>query len=133
MKVLIADSQSPVRHALSVWISGQSGLEVIGESSDSTDLLVQLKQLLPEVVILDRDLPGIEIRALVKNIRQASKEVIIILLFNGPFAQFDSDPLDVDYYASKIDPPARVTEAILKARRRYESKTQSSEEGQDMQ
>lgn len=131
MKVLIADTQSTVRHALSVWISGQPGLEVIGESGDSTDLLDKLNHLLPEVVILDRDLPGIETRKLVKSIRQASKEAIIILLFNGPYAQFDSDPLDVDYYASKIDPPTRVIEAILKARRRYESKMQSSQEDQE--
>ena len=131
MKVLIADTQPTVRHALSVWISGQTDWQVVGESGDSSDLLKRMEQFVPEVIILDRNLPGLETGKLVKSIRQISKAVTIILLFNGPFEQFDTEPMDVDYYASKIDPPVRIIEAISKARCRDENKSHSSQEGQE--
>jgi DNA-binding NarL/FixJ family response regulator len=128
MKVLIADPQTTVRHALSVWISGQPGWNVVGESSNSYDLLDKLTQLSAEVIIMDRDLPGLSSKELVTRIRQESKEVAIILLFNNSMEQFHPDNLDVDYCASKIDPPTRMLEAILKARRRYESNPSSKKE-----
>lgn len=90
-----------------------------------------MEQFVPEVIILDRNLPGLETGKLVKSIRQISKEVTIILLFNGPFEQFDTEPLDVDYYASKIDPPIRIIEAISKARYRDENKSHSSQDDQE--
>ena len=125
MKVLIADPQTTVRHALSVWISGQPGWSVVGESSNSFDLLDKLSQLAPEVIIMDRDLPGLSSKELVARIRQESKEVVIILLFNNSIEKFHPDKLDVDYCASKIDPPTRMLEAILRARSRYESNSSS--------
>jgi len=125
MKVLIADPQTTVRHALSVWISGQPGWTVVGESSNSIDLLDKLSQSSPEVMIVDRDLPGLSSKELVTRIRQESKEVVIILLFNNSIERFQPGRLDVDYCASKIDPPTRMLEAILKARRRHENNSSS--------
>lgn len=123
MKVLVADSQPQVRHALSVWIIGQLGWDVVGESSDSFDLLDKLNQLTPEVVILDRDLPGISTKELVAGIRQDIKAIVIILLFNSPLEQSRSDKLDVDFFVSKIDPPARMLDTFLKAESWFESKS----------
>lgn len=118
MRVLIADNQPTVRHALSVWINGQYAWHVVGESGDSSDLLLKMGMLSPEVIILDRDLPGIPTWELVKSLHRFSAEVIIILLFNGAMEQFDADLFDVDYCASKMEPPARIIEAILNARNR---------------
>lgn len=117
MKVLIADSQTTVRRALSIWFSGQPGWQVIGESSNSSDLLETLNQFTPDVIIMDSDLPGLSSQALVAGIRQRSKDGMIILLVNNSMEQSHPNRLDVDYCISKIDPPYRMLEAILKARR----------------
>jgi DNA-binding NarL/FixJ family response regulator len=129
MKVLVADPQPTVRHALSVWIVGQLGWSVVGESSDSFDLLDKLNQLVPEVVIIDRDLPGISTKELVAGIRQGSKAMVIILLSNSPLEQSRSDKLDVDFFVSKIDPPARTLDTFLKAESWIESKSNKNQDG----
>ena len=84
MKVLIADPQSTVRHALSVWISGQPGWDVVGEAGNSSDLLEKMVLLSPEVVILDRDLPGTPAGELVTQLRRVAAELVIILLTSSP-------------------------------------------------
>ncbi len=122
MKVLIADPQPTVRHALSIWISGQPGWDVVGEAGDSSDLLEKLDQLSPEVVILDRDLPGTPVGELVKRLRQVPAELVIILLTSSPLEHFPAEALDVNYCASKIDPPHRILDAIINAKSKLENK-----------
>jgi DNA-binding NarL/FixJ family response regulator len=117
MRVLIADPQTTVRRALSVWINGQPGWNVVGESSDSEDLLEKLHQTSPEVIIMDYYLSGLSSRELVAKIREISREVLIILLLSNSKEHFSSDIPGVDYCASKIDPPDRMLEAILRASR----------------
>ena len=128
MKVLIADPQPSVRHALSVWINGQLGWNVIGESSDSFDLLEKLIKLTPEIIIMDSDLPGLSTSEIVAGIRQRSKEVAIILLSNLALEQIRSDNLDVDFFASKIDPPARILDTFLKAKTWVDNKATKNQE-----
>ena len=77
---------------------------------------------------MDRDLPGFSSKELVAKIRQESKKVAIILLFNNSIERFHPDKFDVDYCASKIDPPNRMLEAILRARRKHENNTLSKGE-----
>ena len=127
MKVLVADSQPSVRHALSVWINGQLGWVIVGESSDASDLLDKLIWLAPELIIMDSDLPGMASKELVTKIRHGSKEVAIIFLYNSSMEQFFPDKLDVDFYASKIDPPARILETFLKADAWFENKSIKSQ------
>ena len=127
MKVLVADPQPSVRHALSVWINGQLGWVIVGESSDALDLLDKLMRLAPELIIMDSDLPGMASKELVAKIRQSSKDVAIIFLYNSSLEQFFPDKLDVDFYASKIDPPARILETFLKADAWFENKSIKSQ------
>lgn len=116
MRVIIADSQTTVRRALSIWFSGQPGWIVIGESSNSSDLLETLKRCSPEVIIIDSDLPGLSSQELVVGIRELSKDAVIIMLVNNSTEQLHLDALDIDYCISKIDPQNRMLEAILKTR-----------------
>jgi DNA-binding NarL/FixJ family response regulator len=128
MKVLVADPQPSVRHALSVWINGQLGWDVVGEASNSFDLLDRLVHLTPEIIIMDRDLPGVSSKELVAEIRQRSKGAAIILLCNCALEQVHADQLDADFFVSKIDPPARMLDIFLKARIWLESRPNA---GQD--
>ena len=123
MKVLVADPQPSVRHALSVWISGQPGWDVVGDCGDAFDLLDKLIRLTPQIIIMDKDLPGISSPQLVAEIRQRSKEVAIILLHNGSLEQTSLQKLDVDFFTSKTDPPARILDTFMKAKVWLESKS----------
>ncbi len=123
MKVLIAVPQPKVRRALNVWMSGQPDWEVIGEAGDSYGLLAMLNQLSQGVVILDCDLPALPVEELVRQVRQNSKDVTIILLTNGPLEHCEDLAMDVDFNVSKVDSPTRMLETISKARNRLERKS----------
>ncbi len=116
MKVLVADPQPSVRRALSVWISGQLGWNVVGECGDSFNLLEKIKRLTPEVIIMDRDLPGIATRELVAEIRRLSKEAAIVMLCDGSLGQLNAGKLEVDFTISKIEPPDRTMVTLLKVK-----------------
>jgi len=118
MKFLIADPQPSVRRALSVWIRGQSGCEIAGEAGSSDELLNKMGQLLPEVVIVERDLPGLPTPELVALVRQAWPGVVLILLSSSPLEHSQKEDLDVDFIVSKVDPPYRMLDVIAEARRR---------------
>ncbi len=122
MKVLIADPQPKVRRALSVWVSSQPGWEIAGEAGDADDLWDKLNQLAPGVVILDRDLPSLPAEELVARVRQTSKGIAIILLTTGPLERRQADTLDADFYVSKVDPPDRMLDTILKAKFQLEGR-----------
>ena len=128
MKVLVADSQPSVRHALSVWINGQLGWDVVGECGDSFDLLDILIRLTPEIIIMDRDLPGISTQELLAEIRRRSGKVAIILLYNSSLELMNSGNLEVDFFTSKTDPPATILETFLKARIWLESRSKKSQD-----
>jgi len=115
MKILIADPQPKVRHALFVWISGQPGCEIVGQAGDAGELMALLERLSPEVVILDRDLPGLPPAELVACMRQAQNQLVIIMLISAPLERCFSVKLDVDYVISKVDPPGRMLDVIRSA------------------
>jgi two-component system response regulator FimZ (fimbrial Z protein) len=120
MKILVADPQPKVRHALSIWISAQPDWQISGEAGSSDDLLYLVGSLQPDVVILARDLPGLPPCDLVKRLREALPEVVIILLTSGPPEHCRKETLDVDLLVSKMEPPSRMLDAILRASQRNE-------------
>lgn len=115
MKVLIADPQPSVRHALSVWISEKVGWNVVGESGNSTDLLANINLTEPELIILDKDLPGESTKELVSRIRQLNKRISILLLHYESRENLQVAQLGVDFIASKVDPPASILDLLIKA------------------
>jgi DNA-binding NarL/FixJ family response regulator len=57
-KVLIVDDMPVVREALRWLIEDEEELTVIGEAGDGMEAIQRVAELLPEVVILDVELPG---------------------------------------------------------------------------
>ncbi len=59
MRILLADDQTRVRFALRVLLERQPGLAVVGEATNSRDLLDQINATRPDTVLLDWELPGL--------------------------------------------------------------------------
>ena len=59
-RVLVVDDDARVRHALRVLIASAHGLSVAGEASSAPDALGADEELVPDVVILDLQLPSAE-------------------------------------------------------------------------
>ena len=59
IRVLIADDHALLRQALRTLLDGQDGLEVVGEASNGRDAVEAAERLLPDVVLMDMVMPGL--------------------------------------------------------------------------
>lgn len=57
IRVLIVDDESLMRHALRVFVSGADGMTVVGEAADGAASVRMSSALLPDVVLMDMQMP----------------------------------------------------------------------------
>src|SRR6266850_741731 len=80
IRVLIADDHPVVRQGLRQTIETDRGLKIVGEVGDGGVALEQIKTLLPEVAVLDIDMPVKDGFAVATAIREEKLPVAIIFL-----------------------------------------------------
>mgnify|MGYP003151688540 FL=1 len=80
IKVIIVDDHELVRDGLELGLMGQNGIEVIATAGDYRGLEKEMSEKMPDVILLDIDLPqksGIEITKSIKSNSSAPKIVMI--------------------------------------------------------
>jgi DNA-binding NarL/FixJ family response regulator len=90
--VLIADDNAGTRRLVRACIQQSSAAEVCGEAENGAEAVEKVKQLQPNIVILDFKMPVLDGLKAASQIRRLAPETKIIL-----FTMFDSKPLT--YYA----------------------------------
>ena len=58
IRVYIVDDHALVRAGVRMLLSGETDIEVVGESGSGEEALPQIRKLLPDVVLCDLHLPG---------------------------------------------------------------------------
>lgn len=82
MKVIIA-CDTPLLGALLRLSIEDAGFKVITEVSQSTELLVAVSQLVPDIVILDLDLPEVKSIQLIESILDLDSTLAIVTVSNS--------------------------------------------------
>jgi PAS domain S-box-containing protein len=59
-RVLLADDHAMLRQGLRTVLEGYSDIEVVGEATDGVHAITLAKSLLPQVVIMDVNMPGVD-------------------------------------------------------------------------
>ena len=77
MKILLADPHQEVRTALKLVLEQQPDIHVIGEARDTIELFSQVASECPDVVLLDTDLPGLQMSR--RMTRSSLAELVEIL------------------------------------------------------
>ena len=80
IRIVIADDHRIMRAGLRSLLKADSGLEVVGEATNSQEALALVNQLKPDVVVLDIGMPGNENLDALKGIRADSPEIRILML-----------------------------------------------------
>ena len=80
IRILLVDDHTTVRQALKLLIDGQPDMAVVGEASDGATALQQAQTLLPDVVVMDISMPGMNGLAATKKLKRAQPNVAIIVL-----------------------------------------------------
>jgi DNA-binding NarL/FixJ family response regulator len=81
VRVLIVDDQQPFRLAARMVVEATEGFEVAGESETGEDSVERAKELQPDLVLMDVNLPGINgLDATRKILEESGGSVVILLL-----------------------------------------------------
>jgi DNA-binding NarL/FixJ family response regulator len=80
ISVLIVDDHPVVRRGLRVLLEVQDGIEVAGEAGDGAAALVLAAELVPDVILLDLKLPGMDGIAVLGELRARDNAARVLVL-----------------------------------------------------
>jgi DNA-binding NarL/FixJ family response regulator len=114
IKIMIVEDQEPVREGLSVLIGGSEGYRCVAACRTAEEALERLGAEVPDVVLMDINLPGMRGTECVVHIRNLYPEVLVMMLtvFENNDEIFASLEAGATGYLLKKTPPARLLEAI---------------------
>lgn len=113
-RILIVDDHPAIREGLSVRISGQTDLEVCGEAADIEDALAKVKQLKPDLVIVDISLASGNGLDLIKQIKShhAAVRTLVHSMYDDSLYAERSLQAGAQGYVNKREAPDTMLVAI---------------------
>lgn len=116
---LIVDDEEHARRMLKLFLRNMD-VEVIGQSSNGFDAIQQLKQMIPDVLFLDIEMPemnGLELAELVRNENNDVHIVFVTAYDQYAIAAFEHAAMD--YLLKPIDPD-RLAKTVARIRKESE-------------
>jgi DNA-binding NarL/FixJ family response regulator len=80
VRVLIVDDQEPFRMAARMVVEITDGFEVVGEAETGEDSVRMARELAPDLVLMDVNLPGINGLDATRQILTGASPVVVLLL-----------------------------------------------------
>ena len=80
VRVLVADDHPVYRLGLRSLLDSVDGVEVVGEAADGEEAVTAALELLPDVVVMDLRMPGVDGIEATERITQRNPEVAVLLL-----------------------------------------------------
>lgn len=80
VRVLIVDDQAPFLRAMSAVIEETIGFEIVGEASSGEEAIETADALLPDLVLMDVNLPGIDGVEATRRLRGRPSPPVVLLL-----------------------------------------------------
>jgi DNA-binding NarL/FixJ family response regulator len=112
MRILVADSQSKVRHALCVLLRQQPGLEIVGEAASALELLTQTEKCCPDLILLHWRLQDLAAFDLLPALQRMRPGLHLIVLSARREACQAALGAGADAFVCKMDPPDRLLAAV---------------------
>ena len=114
IRLLLVDDHPVVRKGLQTCLAREDRLKIVGEASDGDEALRKTRELAPDLVLLDIDLPrmnGLLVTELLRKEQPKLKVLIISVHTNKEFI-FRIIQAGAHGYVSKIAPPEELVRAI---------------------
>jgi DNA-binding NarL/FixJ family response regulator len=116
IRLLLVDDDPLVRAGLALILGGGQDLEIVGEAADGEEALTRVREVSPDVVLMDIRMPRLDgIEATARLLSQPQPPKVVVL------TTFDTDDDVVQALAAgasgfllKDTPPADIVEAVKK-------------------
>lgn len=114
ISVIIVDDHPVVRQGLRTFLETQKDLEILSEAGDGEEALTQIAESVPDVVLMDLVLPGIDGIEATRRARELSpnSKVIVLTSFADDEKVFPAIKAGAAGYLLKDVEPAQLAEAI---------------------
>ena len=115
IRILLYEDNAPLREGLSMLFNGTEGFAVAGAYQNCTQVLTQVEQHQPDVILMDIDMPGLGGIAGLKLIRSrfADVKVVMLTVFDDNENVLQAMQAGADGYLLKKTPPSKLLEAVL--------------------
>lgn len=114
IRVVLADDHAVIREGLRHILNRQKDIEIIGEEEDGLGALRRVKEMKPNILLLDIAMPGLNGLQALRPIREASPDtrVIIFSMHNKEGYVDEALAAGALGYVLKSSPPSEVVAAI---------------------
>jgi DNA-binding NarL/FixJ family response regulator len=117
VRVFLADDHPLLRMGLTLAFNGKENIEVVGEAANGFDAIDRIKQLVPDVALMDIDMPGLSGTAAIRLLRRIFPRMKILALstYNDKNYIQESMAAGADGYLLKtvdVDTLARIIVAF---------------------
>jgi two-component system, NarL family, invasion response regulator UvrY len=89
--VLVVDDQLPFRLAARAVVGRAEGFDLVGEAASGEEAVTMSVQLHPDLVLMDRNLPGIDGIEATRQILAAAPDTVVFLCSTYQFADLPPD------------------------------------------
>ena len=80
IRVLIADDHAVLRAGLRLLLTAEPDMEVVGEAADGAEALARVRELTPDVVLLDITMPHVDGLSVLRQMREAAPGSRVLIL-----------------------------------------------------
>ena len=114
IRILIADDHTLFRKGLGSILGQMQGLKVVGEAATGTEAIARARELVPDVVLMDIGMPGVNGIDATRQILQENPHIGIILvtMSDNPESVFAGMRAGARGYVLKEAQPAELRRAI---------------------
>ncbi len=79
-KVLLVDDHTIVRQGIKALLDTQEGIEVVGEAEDGREAIEKVKQMAPNVIVIDITMPNLNGIEATRQIKKINPEIKVLVL-----------------------------------------------------
>jgi DNA-binding NarL/FixJ family response regulator len=114
IKILIYEDNETLREAFSFLFQASDGFKVVGAFEVCTEIVQEMKELQPDVLLMDIDMPGMTGIEAVKLIKPKYPElnIMMVTVFDDDERVFESIKAGARGYLLKKTPPVKILESV---------------------
>ncbi|MGA8047322.1 MAG: response regulator transcription factor [Dermatophilaceae bacterium] len=113
LRVLLVDDHAMVRSGFRLMLSVEVDLEVVGEAADGMSAVIAARTHLPDVVLMDVQMPGMDgIEATRRIVEEELGRVVILTTFDRDDYLFDALEAGASGFMLKNAEPEQLVEAV---------------------